>query len=165
MTKQEKKYQVNSLIEFSDKLINNGASRGKTRTSTHYYGQQESSDVKKLVVYDDRLEIHILKSIRGKFELIKTVPVANKQAGLTWLKERGFNKLDLIEMKYTNYSYKDSVVGLYNVNGIIDSIIVECESKLHASIEKDLGLEGCKVLTSPYNKQLTDIGENIEIII
>jgi hypothetical protein len=159
MSRQEKKYRVESHAAITaelDKL----AQKGETSTSTHYYAMQpNSNDAVKLVEHGESAAIHMLKAQDGKFTLVKNIPVESIDAGLAWLKENGHTKLGVVTMVHTDYAYKGGLIGLYTIDNFLYSVILEFKSGQHPAVESELGLENAEVIAVPYNKALRLLGK------
>ncbi|MBI5018668.1 hypothetical protein HZB58_00120 [Candidatus Gottesmanbacteria bacterium] len=154
MKLQEKKYRVDSFSTVLNLLNQKGAKKIKDIVSTHYYGVHQGNDVEKLVEYPDRWEIHVFKETGGKFVNGEQVLVANKAAGLAWLKAKGYEKVNIIKMNYSEYGYKNGVIGLYIINDFLNSIILTYLPNQHKSMEKEFYLENTEIISKPYNKYL-----------
>ncbi len=158
MKPQEKKYRVESFIEILKLLKEKGAEKQKEITSIHYYGQHEGNDVEKFVEYKDRYEIHILKEHDGRFTMMEHTPIKDKDAGFTWLKNKGYSVVNIVKMDYTEYSYKGGTVGLYIIDDFLRSVILYFPKDKHKKMEKEFGLDSVDVISVPYNKYLAQIG-------
>lgn len=158
MKHQEKKYRVSSFAKIEKILKEIGAKKQKTVVSTHYYAQRQGNDVVKLVQYDDRYEIHILEESNGKFTPKEKIQVKDTQAGLQWLRNKGYKAVDLVKMENTDYEYKSGVIGLYTINDFLHSVILYFPPEQCVIVEKELGLENAEVISIPYNKLLEQIG-------
>ena len=158
MNLQEKKYRVDSFAGIQSKLEAAGATKGRKVVSTHYYGQHDGNDVEKFVEYADRCEIHILKANEGKFTLVEHSPIADKDAGYAWLKERGYTRAHIVKMAYTEYAYKGGTIGLYIIDDFLHSVILYFPPDHHEAMEKEFGLETAEVISLPYNKLLAQLG-------
>lgn len=158
MKHHEKKYKVASFDSIKSKLDELGAKQIKDTSSTHYYAPQESNDVVKLVHYSDRNEIHILKETNGTFSLAENNPVTNLETGLQWLRDKGYKKVDVVKMDYTDYEYDSGVVGLYIINDDLHSVILDFPLNMHSAIEEVFELGNAEVITVPYNKYLEQAG-------
>ncbi len=158
MEPQEKKYLVNSFDDIQKLLHKKGAIKGKEVVATHFYGQRTGNDVEKFVEYADRIEVHVLKESDGRFTLIESIPIANKEAGFSWLKSRGYQTANIVKMAYTEYSYKEGTVGLYIIDDFLHSIVLDYPPTEHAALEKEFTLESAEVIRVPYNKYLEKLG-------
>ncbi|NCO12556.1 MAG: hypothetical protein COZ34_02735 [Candidatus Pacebacteria bacterium CG_4_10_14_3_um_filter_34_15] len=159
MKYQEKKYQVESfdkIIKILDKL---GISVSSEKVTNHYYGQHEGNDVVKLVSYSNKNEIHILEESHGKFSSMESIPVENIEAGLKWLKNKGYQVVDLIKMSNFDYDYKGGQIRLYLIDDWLHSIILDYPEGQHEVIENELGLRPEDKISIPYNKQLELLGK------
>jgi adenylate cyclase class IV len=150
----EKKYKVDSFDKILQKLNELGAKKLNTTESNHYYGEQDTLDATKLIVYSEKCEIHVLKEDNGSFKLINNIPVKDKKAGITWLKTRGFDKITHLKMLYTEYKYDQGIVGLYFINDILYSVILDYPIKEQPTMCKLFGLENAEVIEKPYNQYL-----------
>lgn len=159
MKYQEKKYRVDSFIEVLEILNKANASKGKEVVNVHYYVQQESNDVVKLVKFSDRNEIHILKVIDGKYSLTENIPMPSVEAGLAWLKEKGYKTVNIVKMAYTDYDYEGGIVGLYIIDDFLYSVILDFPNGEHDKMEKVFGINPKDVIRIPYNKYLDSIGK------
>ena len=157
MAHLEKKYRVTSFTKILKKLRELGAVPVSQTSSLHYYAQQEGNNVTKLVHYDAKDEIHILKDDHGKYELVESKRVKDVEEGLDWLKRLGYTTLDKISMSYTEYPYQGGIVGLYVINNELNSVILDFPPEKHARIEKELGLEQAEQIKVPYNKYLQGV--------
>ncbi len=159
MKHQEKKYRVDSFSEIKKILEGKGAKKDKGVVTTHYYAPQESNGVVKLVDYTDSNEIHILEESQGRFSLKDSIPVENTNAGLKWLKDKGYRTANVVRMVNTDYKYKNGIVGLYIIDGFLHSVILDFPEGQHEAIEKEFGLDNAEVISIPYNKYLEKIGK------
>ena len=113
----------------------------------------------KLVKYTGRNEIHLLDEVDGKYILKQKIPMKSTEAGLQWLKEKGFKIVDIIKMAYTDYEYKNGIIGLYTINDFLLSIILDYPEGQHDMFENEFGLKADDVITVPYNKYLEKISK------
>jgi hypothetical protein len=155
---QEKKYRVDSFTKILKLLKEKGAKKGKEITSIHYYGQHKSNDVEKFVEYVDRCEIHMLKEQSGRFIITDHSVIPGKKTGFEWLKKRGFTKVNIVKMVYTEYEYKNGTIGLYTINDFLYSVILYYPIGQHEVTEKEFGLSSSEVISVPYNKFLEKMG-------
>lgn len=158
MKLQEKKYKVDSFTNILKILKDESAKREREVISVHYYGQHEGNDVEKFVEYTDRWEIHVLKESDGRFTMTQHTPIANKEAGVAWLKGRGYTTANIVKMAYTEYAYKNETVGLYLIEDFLHSVILYYPQRQHEAIEKEFGLQTAEVIRLPYNKYLEQMG-------
>lgn len=158
MKPQEKKYLIDSFDDIQKLLVEKGAVKGKEVTAVHYYGQHTGNDVEKFVEYADRYEIHILKESDGRFTMTEHSPIADKNAGIAWLRKRGYTNANIIKMNYVEYAYKNGTVGLYTIDDFLRSIVLYYPPGEHDAIEKEFGLQPAKVISVPYNKLLEQMG-------
>ena len=159
MKYQEKKYQIDSFTKIQTILDEVGAKKGHKVITDHYYAQQDGNDVVKLVKYTDRNEIHILGYSDGKYSLKENIPVENTETGLQWLKNKGYKIVNLVKMAYTDYEYKNGIVGLYIIDDFLHSVILDFPEGHHRAIEKEFELNTTEVISVPYNKYLDQIGK------
>ena len=159
MKYQEKKYRVESFEQIKSLLEKAGAKRGTEVVSTHYYILQPTNDVVKLVVTGNKCEIHILTENDGKYSLMENISMESVEAGLNWLKNRGYKEFSVIKMDETDYEYKGGIVGLYTINDFLCSVILDFPPGKHEELENELGLEDAEVINVPYNKYLEQIGK------
>lgn len=158
MVLQEKKYKVDSFKNILQLLKKKKAVKGKEIITIHYYGEHESNNVEKFVEYTDRYEIHILKESNGKFTLTEHSKITSKNAGITWLKKRGFKKASIVKMAYTEYIYGNGSVGLYVINDFLNSVILYYPNNELEKKEKEFRLTKAETINIPYNKYLEKIG-------
>lgn len=158
MIHQEKKYLVDSFIQIRTLLDSVGAKKTRDVTSIHYYGEHESNDVEKFVEYPDHLAIHILKESDGTFTLLESIPITSKDDGLAWLKLRGYTIANIVRMIYSEYAYNNGKIGLYTIDGIVHSVILDFPVSHLKSMETKFGLESSEVISLPFNKYLQHIG-------
>ncbi len=158
MKHQETKYRVDSFSHIQKLLEAAGAKKGEQNITIHYYAEQKSNDVIKLVKYVDRNEIHILKESLGKYSLQDNIPVENTGAGLQWLKDKGFKTVNIVKMVYTDYDYKNGIVGLYKINDFLFSVILDFPKGQQHAIEKEFGLNSRQIIIIPYDKLLHQLG-------
>lgn len=159
MQHQEKKFRVSSFEGIKNLLQDSNSTPTQTSTSTHYYAQLTGPGVTKLVIYGDTdAAIHILDEADGKFTLREDIPVNDKQAGMQWLKDHNFNLVSKVQMTHADYPYKSGIVGLYTINDLLLSVILDYPPGQHEDIERELGLEGCEVIAAPYNVYLQQLG-------
>jgi len=158
MKYQEKKYKVDSFVTISKLLNEKGAKNEKEVVTMHYYTQQPNNEVVKLVEYDNHNEIHILTESNGKYLLKQKIPVLTTEAGLKWLKDKGYKIVDLVKMVYTDYEYKNGIVGLYVINDFLYSVILDFPEGQRKTIENEFGLSNIEIINIPYNKLLDQLG-------
>jgi len=158
MKYQEKKYKVDSFVTISKLLNEKGAKNEKEVVTMHYYTQQPNNEVVKLVEYDNHNEIHILTESNGKYLLKQKIPVLTTEAGLKWLKDKGYKIVDLVKMVYTDYEYKNGIVGLYVINDFLYSVILDFPEGQLKTIENEFGLSNIEIIDIPYNKLLDQLG-------
>lgn len=141
------------------KILNvKGAKRGHEVVTIHYYVQQEGNDVVKLVKYIDRNEIHLLKESQGSYYLKENIPVENIDAGLQWLKDKGYKVVNIVKMDNTDYEYKDGIVGLYIIDDFLYSVILDFREGQHEEMEREFELQTAEIIYVPYNKYVDQIG-------
>jgi len=158
MKYQEKKYKVDSFVTISKLLNEKGAKNEKEVVTMHYYTQQPNNEVVKLVEYDNHNEIHILTESNGKYLLKQKIPVLTTEAGLKWLKDKGYKIVDLVKMVYTDYEYKNGIVGLYVINDFLYSVILDFPEGQLKTIENEFGLSNIEIINIPYNRLLDQLG-------
>lgn len=158
MKNQEKKYRIDSFSKIQKVLDKIGVKKTKKNVTTHYYARQESNDVVKLVKYIDRSEIHVLKESQGRYSLKENVRVENIEAGLRWLKDKGYKTVNILKMVNTDYKYKKGVVCLYVIDDFLYSVILDFPQGFHEAVEKEFGLDTAEVISVPYDKFLNQIG-------
>jgi hypothetical protein len=149
---------VESFANIESMLNEKGATKGKEVVTMHYYGQHEGNDVTKLVEYADRFEIHQLKETNGQFTFLPHIPVASKDAGLQWLKDKGYTTVNIVKMANTDYPYKNGTIGLYVIDDFLHSVILYYPPEDHEAVEQEFGLENAEVIILPYNKYLDKLG-------
>lgn len=159
MKPQEKKYRVESFERIHKKLDEVGAKKMHEITSVHYYGVHDGNDVEKFVVYPNRCEIHSLKESNGKFTMMEHFRVSDKDAGFAWLRGRGYNSANIVDMDYTEYTYQDGTVGLYIIDGFLHSVILYYPGDMLDEMENEFGLQRAEVISIPYNKYLEKMGK------
>lgn len=160
MSSQEKKYRVASFEHIENVLANAGAKPVATKVSTHYYAKQDGLGATKLVAHDNKtFAIHILDEKDGKFTLRENISVKDKASGLQWLREHGFDAVDVVEMINTDYEYKGGTIGLYTINSSLLSVILYYPIGEHDSLEQELGLTEAENITMPYNVYLQRHGQ------
>lgn len=150
----ERKYKVDSFDEIVQKLSELDVTQLPTSESHHYYAKQDSLDVVKLVVSLDQSEIHVLKEEDGAFTLTDRIPVKDKDAGITWLKDHGFNDITHIKMVHSDHAYDGGIVGLYVINDKLKSVILDYPLEKQAGMARLFGLEKAEVIEQPYNLYL-----------
>lgn len=158
MKHQENKYLVDSFANTQKILRLAGAKKKQEIISTHYYGQHEGNDVEKFVEYGDRYEIHKLIEHDGHYTLTDHTPIADKAAGLRWLKKQGYTQVNIVRMAYTDYEYKNGIVGLYSIDDSLHSVILDFPKEQLEEIEKEFGLQTAEVIRVPYDKFLKHLG-------
>ena len=158
MKYQEKKYKVDSFVTISKLLNEKGAKNEKEVVTMHYYTQQPNNEVVKLVEYDNRNEIHMLTESNGKYLLKQKIPVLTLRQGLKWLKDKGYKIVDLVKMVYTDYEYKNGIVGLYVINDFLYSVILDFPEEQLKTIENEFGFSNIEIINIPYNKLLDQLG-------
>jgi hypothetical protein len=155
----EMKFHVDSFKPIEDKLQKLGSKKGKLTVSIHYYARQDSKDVVKLVHYSDHDEINILAESNGTFLLKDRIAVDSTEAGLDWLKNKGYSVVDVVEMQCTEYEYDSGIVGLYLINGWLHSVILDFPSQKHEDMKKLFDLTHAQEITIPYNLYLERTGK------
>jgi len=150
----EKKYLVKDFTDILKKLAEVSATKQEESISTHYYTDQPSNDVVKLVESANSHSIHELKFVNGKFQLTQNIPLEDRQTGLDWLKNKGYNRVGIVKMQHTDYEYKNGLVGLYTINDSLYSIILDFPDGEHDSIEQEFNLKDAELIDIPYNKYL-----------
>lgn len=158
MEHQENKYLVRSFDETLRILQEKGARQINHIISVHYYGKHKGNDVEKFVEYPDRYEIHVLKEENGRFTLTEHSQIADKHAGIAWLKSKKYRSADIVKMDYTEYAYNDGTVGLYMIDDFLRSVILYYPSDQFENVEKELNLQHAEPITVPYNKYLEQLG-------
>lgn len=159
MKLQEKKYLVGSFNPIQKLLEQKKTPMMQKVTSTHYYGEHKGNNVEKFVEYSDCFEAHILKESQGKYAMTEHTPIADKKAGMEWLKKRGFTTANIVKMDYTEYAYKNGTIGFYVINDFLNSVILNYPEGQHNQIEKEFGLQDAEVISVPYNKLLEQMGK------
>jgi hypothetical protein len=159
MQLQEKKYLVKSFRSILKIINEKNLTKSKEVHSTHYYGEHKGNDVEKFVEYPDRVEVHVLKEVDGKFVPTDDFRVKNKSEGIAWLKKRGFSTANIVKMDYDEYEYKGGTLGLYTIDNFLLSVILNYPPGKHEEVEKEFNLQNAEQLTIPYNKQLRELGK------
>lgn len=159
MDRQEKKFLVSSLDSTRSTLTALGAAEIAHVVSTHYYGKPEKLVTEKLVVYPDHCEIHIIKRSDGTITLSDPVPMKSKDAGLSWLKAHGYTACDVVVMDYAEYTYKDGTVGLYCINGVLNSVILSYPEQSYEQVIQELGLHDAPEIEMLFNEYLNKLGK------
>ena len=62
-------------------------------------------------------------------------------------------------MAYTDYDYRDGVVGLYTINDFLYSVILDYPQGQHEMLAAKFGLQKAELIDVPYNKYLHRIGK------
>lgn len=158
MKHQEKKYRIDKLASLEDKLGTLGAKRVAESSSTHYYTPQLTNDVVKLVAHLNRWEVHMLKEADGKFTQTKQISLGSLKEGLRWLRDNGYQNAAVVTMRHGDYEYAGGTVGLYVINELLYSVILDFPTGQHDQVAKALGLEDAEVIEVPYNKYLEQMG-------
>jgi adenylate cyclase class IV len=160
MAHQEKKYRVTSFDTIESVLAQANVEPTSTKSSTHYYAKQDGLGATKLVAHDDQtFAIHILDEKDGKFTLRENISVKDKESGLQWLRDHGFDAIDVVEMTNTDYEYKGGTIGLYTINSSLMSVVLYYPSSEHVRLEQELGLTEAENITMPYNLYLQKQGQ------
>lgn len=159
MKPQEKKYLVDSLGPIERNVHAIGLPKVNDEVATHYYGQQEGTDVTKFVVYPNRVETHTLKDHHGTFAYGDSQVLANREAGFDWLQAKGFSFVDVVKMDYETYEYKGGTIGLYVINDELRAVILMYPPEQHTDVATEFGLDGVVVLTQPFNTYLKQVGK------
>ncbi len=159
MKHQEKKFLVTSFDDVKKRLNQAGAKSLKTANSTHYYAQVDGNDVVKLVDHEGQCEIHLLEESDGKFILADRIPVSDVSAGLRWLCDKGYKSCTTVKITHTDYEYNGGLIGLYIINNLLYSVILDFPADQHAAMEKKFALEHAEQITIPYNKILENMGK------
>lgn len=159
MKHQEQKYRVDNFDPIVQKLTSLGAQPGHESTSTHYYAVVPGNDVVKVVAHADQCEVHKLSETDGgKFVLTDRFPVADVKAGLKWLKDQGYTQVSTVAMRHTDYEYAGGLVGLYDINGELKSLILDYPAGEHDAMAQALGVVGAERIEVPYNIYLEQRG-------
>lgn len=159
MKYQEKKYKVDSFSKIKKILEEKGVRANREVLSTHYYSQQESNDVVKLVKFSDKNEIHKLEESNGRFNLKENIPMESAEEGFEWLKNKGYKTVNVAKMANTDFEYKGGIVGLYLIDDFLHSVILDFPEGQAGAIEREFGLSNAEVINIPYNKYLEKIGK------
>lgn len=159
MKHQEKKFLVTSFDNIKKRLNQVGVNRLKTADSTHYYAQVDGNDVVKLVDHEDQCEIHLLEESDGKFILTDRIPISDVSVGLRWLRDKGYESCTTVKITHTDYEYNGGLIGLYIINDLLYSVILDFPAEQHEAMEKQFGLENADQITIPYNKILENMGK------
>jgi|GEM_PF-778712 hypothetical protein len=159
MKHAEIKFEVDSFKHVEDTLQKLGAKKGTLTVLINYYARQDSKDVVKLVHYPDRDEINILVESNGTFLLKDRIAVDSTEAGLEWLKNKGYSLVDVVEMHCTEYEYADGTIGLYLINGWLHSVILDFPSEEHEDMKERFDLTRAQEITIPYNLYLERAGK------
>jgi hypothetical protein len=155
----ELKFEVDSFKTIEDKLQQLGAKKGIVSVSVHYYARQDTKDVVKLVHYVDKDEINMLSESNGTFLLKDRFEVGSSEEGLSWLKQKGYEVVDVVEMNSTEYEYDDGIVGLYVINGWLHSVVLDFPADKHEAMKNLFGLANAQEITIPYNLYLEKAGK------
>lgn len=155
----EKKYLVDSLAPYEKMLAEKGIKKSREVISTHYYGQHDGNNVEKFVEYPDRCEIHVLESVNGQFRLSDHRIIKDRQEGFAYLKSRGYEKANIVTMEYTEYPYHGGLIGLYLIDTVLPSVILDYPEGQHGQIETEFALTTANEMQLPYNKYLDTIGK------
>ncbi len=150
----EKKFKVASFTDIRRILKELNAKHASRSESHHYYGMQQSRDVTKLVLSENKCEIHILKEQDGTFTLTKTIKVKDKHEGIKWLEKNGFKEIMHIKMAHDDYEYDNGIVGLYVINDELLSVILDYPLSRHQEISELFKLSSAEVIEQPYNQYL-----------
>ena len=159
MQHQEKKYRVASFEDIERVLNELNLQPSKPQSSTNYYALSTGLSVTKLVVDDSACAIHVLDEDHGKFNMRENIPVKNLEAGLQWLRDHGFDAVNIVHMNHTDYEYNNGVIGLYTINDSLKSVILDYPAGSHEDIEHELGLTTAETITVPYNIYLQQQGQ------
>ena len=154
----ELKFQVDSFKHIKDRLRQIGSEKGRVTTLTSYYARQDSKDVVKLIHYPDHNEINVLTESNGTFLLKDSIAVDNTEAGLDWLKNKGYSLVDVVEMDCTEYEHAGGTVGLYLINGWLHSVILDFPPQKHEEMKEFFDLSRAQEITVPYNVYLEQAG-------
>jgi len=150
----EKKYRVESFDEIKAKLLKVKAEIQPASTTLHYYADQQTDNITKLVVYPDKSEIHILKANNGAFSLTDKITVYSEEDGLEWLKKRGFKGTKLVKMTNLDCQYNGGIVGLYIINDKLLSVILDFPLDQQEGMAELFGMKDKEIINQPYNKYL-----------
>lgn len=150
----EKKFKVTSFADIKHTLERLGARQVSKSESHHYYGMQQSKDVTKLVLSENKCEIHILKEQDGTFTLTNTIKVKDKHEGIKWLEDNGFKERMHVKMAHDDYEYDNGIVGLYVINDELLSVILDYPLNQHEKIMELLKLSSAEVIEQPYSQYL-----------
>lgn len=147
----ERKYRVADFRTITALLEGEGAERVDEQATTHLYARRTDTHVSKLVVYEDRCEIHELTEQNGTFELTLKKPVSSEHAGRQWLAQHGYDDLQTLTMHAATYSYDNARIGLYTINKSLMSVIIEAEPERLDELEQRLNLAKVERISVPYN--------------
>ncbi len=159
MNTAEKKLRVTYLDPTKTALQKLGAKLVGSEKTTHIYAARDDGNVTKLVVYDERSEIHELTQTSGTFELTSCHKVNSREAGIKWLKAQGYTKFRKIIMNSTTYKVLDGTVGLYTINSQLKSVIIDAPSNRRNELTKQLSLENSEVISLPFDQYLASRGQ------
>ena len=101
----------------------------------------------------------MLKESDGKFTLADRIPMSDVSAGLRWLRDKGYESCTTIKITHTDYEYNVGLIGLYIINDLLYSVILDFPGNKHLAMEKQFGLEEAEQITIPYNKILENMGK------
>jgi hypothetical protein len=62
-------------------------------------------------------------------------------------------------MKHTDYGYGEGVIGLYIINDVLNSVIIDLPAGAHEEASRTLGLQAAEVIAVPYNRYLEQAGQ------
>jgi hypothetical protein len=159
MKHMEKKYRIEGFDEIEARLTELGAPIVGQSSSTHYYAPLTSNDVVKLVEHDGSCELHRLKEDGGKFTMTERRTFGSRHEGLLWLQSQGYEQVAIISMQHTDYGYGDGVIGLYIINDVLKSVILDLPPGAHEEASQTLGLDEAEVIAVPYNRYLEQAGQ------
>ncbi|MCB9813173.1 MAG: hypothetical protein H6772_02070 [Pseudomonadales bacterium] len=159
MSKQEKKYRIKSFDSIKEFLTQKNVLPIRSSLTYHYYGQQDTNNVTKLVQYADKQEIHILEESDGLFSLKEIIPVSTKKEGFSWLRSHGFKEIGEVKMESQTFDYSEGLVRLYLIDDWLHAIILSHVGDNLLQVEAELGLDSEEVISQPFNVYLDLIGK------
>lgn len=154
----ETKYRVKDFGAIEQRLKDLGAQPIKMSETTHFYAQRPDLNVTKLVDYGNRWQIHELAEANGTFALTRKIDMPSRQAGLDWLRNQGYHKVQVVTMADRGFEVPDGEIGLYLINDWLTSVIVDVPAEYQDAWAQKLELHAQDIITTPYNVLLESLG-------
>lgn len=158
----EELYLVDDFAPVEDRLQALGAADLGEHVSLHYCAHVESGSLK-VVKRETGWDITEMAEEDGQFEVVSQKSIGNKDEGFAVLRERGFNEVEVVEMNYHEYDLKGGIVGLYVLNKLIKSVVIDYPEGEHVEIKKELLLDDAQKINMSFSVLLRDTDARVVI--